>query len=88
MLTWGGQQLRNWNPCPNLTPSGHFYELDAGFLTHLAENPGLDWEYFTLTKQYKGIYMPNGFGQYELVILVRLIPSPSKCPDIQEGHPA
>ncbi|KAF4568264.1 putative NRPS-like protein biosynthetic cluster [Pleurotus pulmonarius] len=52
----------------------------------LPQSPGLDWEYFTLTKQYKGTYIPNGFGQYELVILVRLTPSPFECPDIQEEN--
>ncbi|KAL4264659.1 Adenylate-forming Reductase [Pleurotus pulmonarius] len=48
----------------------------------LPHNPGLDWEYFTLTKQYKGTYMPNGFGQYELVIL----PNPYQIPSVINGQ--
>ncbi|KAJ8690362.1 hypothetical protein PTI98_011791 [Pleurotus ostreatus] len=48
----------------------------------LPHNPGLDWEYFTLTKQYTGSYVPNGFGQYELVIL----PNPYQIPSVINGQ--
>jgi len=63
-------QLRSWDydagdpSCVMLSPPAPTHNM---IMTGASD---LDWEYIQISKQFRPHFVPNGFGQAELVLLV------------------
>ena len=53
---------------PGMSPS---FDWNVRAFTSIIGNPGMNWEYLEMSKQFRSEYVPQHDGTYELTVVVR-----------------